>query len=260
MLGGSFGRSFFDDMEKDPFFKIPQHTRRQQDMFDNMLGFGQTDRHHGQLNQTETNEKRAVAPFSMFDEDFGFENMFGRMRNMMSSMEKQFTAARNNQDTNCFSQSSIMTYSKDGERPPKFYKAAISTRTAPGGIKEVKKAEHDSERGVQKMAIGHHIRDRGHVRERLHNTKTGYKNEDQNFINLNESEAEQFHREWDEKTRQYTRGDWNSVDSISNWLSQIQSKWRGIAWMTTFMMRDEERGTLTENGTSCFQVRFDMQY
>lgn len=61
-------------------------------MFDNMLGFGQTDRHHGQLNQTETNEKRAVAPFSMFDEDFGFENMFGRMRNMMSSMEKQFVS------------------------------------------------------------------------------------------------------------------------------------------------------------------------
>lgn len=66
--------------------------RRPLDMFDNMLGFGRTDRRPGPSNRTETNKDRAVAPFSMFDEDFGYESMFGRMRNMMSDMETQFVS------------------------------------------------------------------------------------------------------------------------------------------------------------------------
>ena len=53
-------------------------------------------------------------------------------------------------------------------------------------IKETKKMERDSTSGMEKMAIGHHIRDRGHVIERSRNRRTGNQDENQEFINLDE--------------------------------------------------------------------------
>ena len=53
-------------------------------------------------------------------------------------------------------------------------------------IKETRQALRDSESGVEKMAIGHHIQDRGHVVERKENHKTGEKELNQDFQNLDE--------------------------------------------------------------------------
>lgn len=53
-------------------------------------------------------------------------------------------------------------------------------------IKETRQAVKDSESGLEKMAIGHHIRDRGHVVEKKYNKKTGEKELNQNFQNLDE--------------------------------------------------------------------------
>lgn len=50
----------------------------------------------------------------------------------------------------------------------------------------MKKAERDSESGMHKMAVGHHIHDRGHVIERSQNVRTGDQSENQDFINLDE--------------------------------------------------------------------------
>lgn len=110
-----------------------------------------------------------------------------------------------------------MTYSKVGNEPPKVFQASSSTRCAPGGvrmydvficlchphlprsdppihlnichcqqIKETRRAVKDSESGVEKMAIGHHIHDRGHVVEKKYNKKTGDKELNQNFHNMDE--------------------------------------------------------------------------
>jgi hypothetical protein len=67
-------------------------------------------------------------------------------------------------------------------------------------VKETKKAVKDSRSGVQKMAVGHHIGERSHVIERRVNAKTGEKAQNQEFINLDESEAGEFGEEWREKT------------------------------------------------------------
>lgn len=53
-------------------------------------------------------------------------------------------------------------------------------------IKETRKAVKDSESGLEKMAIGHHIQDRGHVIQKAKNSKTGDEEVNQNFINLDE--------------------------------------------------------------------------
>lgn len=41
--------------------------------------------------------------------------------------------------------------------------------------------ERDSESGLEKMAIGHHINERGHVIERSRNRRTGDQDESQEF-------------------------------------------------------------------------------
>ncbi|XP_023788523.1 myeloid leukemia factor 1 isoform X5 [Cyanistes caeruleus] len=95
-----------------------------------------------------------------------------------------------------FSSSSMMTYSKVGDGPPKVFQASAQTRTAPGGVKETRKAVKDSETGLEKIAIGHHIHDRAHVIKKSKNSKTGDEEMNQEFINLDESEADTFDEEW----------------------------------------------------------------
>lgn len=55
-------------------------------------------------------------------------------------------------------------------------------------IRETRQAMRDSESGVERLAIGHHIRDRGHVMERSRNRRTGDHEERDDYINLEESE------------------------------------------------------------------------
>lgn len=51
------------------------------------------------------------------------------------------------------------------------------------------------------MAIGHHIGDRAHIIEREQNLRSGDQEERQDFINIEEDEADDFNREWEQKTR-----------------------------------------------------------
>ncbi|XP_054454480.1 myeloid leukemia factor 1 [Anoplopoma fimbria] len=130
-------------------------------------------------------------PFGMFD------NMMSSMKNRMQEMHKNFENMDSN--TYSFSSSSVMTYSKAGNEPPKVFQASSSTRRAPGGIKETRQAVKDSESGLEKMSIGHHIQDRGHVVEKKYNKKTGQKEFNQDFQNMDESEAQTFDDEWQQE-------------------------------------------------------------
>lgn len=47
----------------------------------------------------------------------------------------------------------------------------------------------DSESGLERLAIGHHIGDRAHIMERSRNRRTGDREDRQDFINLDESES-----------------------------------------------------------------------
>ncbi|XP_075426685.1 myeloid leukemia factor 1 isoform X8 [Ascaphus truei] len=99
-------------------------------------------------------------------------------------------------DTHSFRSSSVMTYSKTGDEPAKVFQATSQTRKAPGGIKETKRSVRDSESGVEKIAVGHHIKDRAHVVKKSNNKKTGDQELNQEFLNLDESEAPLFDDEW----------------------------------------------------------------
>ncbi|XP_052894465.1 myeloid leukemia factor [Anopheles moucheti] len=99
-----------------------------------------------------------------------------------------------------FCSSSVISMTS-GPNGPQVYQATSSTRTGPGGIKETRKTVQDSRTGTKKMAIGHHIGDRAHIIEREQNISTGLQEERQDFINLDDEEAEDFDREFQTKAR-----------------------------------------------------------
>ncbi|XP_052542568.1 myeloid leukemia factor 1 isoform X1 [Tympanuchus pallidicinctus] len=168
------------------------------------------------------------------DPFFAMDRMMSNMRNSMLEMQRKFDDLSVHPDAHTFSSSSVMTYSKVGDEPPKVFQAAAQTRTAPGGVsrlemqqeggmlllqskvfygfsayscsrqvKEIRKALKDSESGVEKMAIGHHIRDRAHVVKKSKNRKTGDEEMNQEFINLDENEAQSFDEEWQKEISKF---------------------------------------------------------
>lgn len=156
------------------------------DMSRSLFPFGSMD-----SSDTMTN------PFDMFD------SMMSNMRNRMQEMHRNFENMSTDSNTHSFSSSSVMTYSKVGNEPPKVFQASSSTRHAPGGIKETRQAVKDSESGLEKMSIGHHIQDRGHVVEKKYNKKTGRKEFNQDFQNMDESEAQSFDDEWQQEMAKF---------------------------------------------------------
>ncbi|KAK7172389.1 hypothetical protein R3I93_004649 [Phoxinus phoxinus] len=193
--------------EEDPFFSDPfqvHHERMRQMMRGFSDPFGQgfmpsiTDRGAGQPNTSpNTRPDRELDffgnPFSMIDS----------MRNRMEAMHRNFENMASDSNSHSFSSSSVMTYSKMGDEAPKVFQASSQTRCAPGGLKETRKSLKDTESGQEKMSIGHHIQDRGHVIEKKENRKTGEKELNQDFQNMDETEAQSFDDEWQREVSRF---------------------------------------------------------
>ncbi|XP_047584827.1 myeloid leukemia factor 1 isoform X4 [Lutra lutra] len=81
-------------------------------------------------------------------------------------------------------------------------------------IKETRKAMRDSDSGLEKMAVGHHLHDRAHVIKKSKNNKTGDEEVNQEFINMNESDAHAFDDEWQNEILKYKPvGQWRNVEN-----------------------------------------------
>ncbi|XP_010715296.1 myeloid leukemia factor 1 isoform X2 [Meleagris gallopavo] len=183
-------RSFSDPFGRDPFLSITDGRERA------------ADRRARQDSQVALRgNRRQDADFG--DPFFAMDRMMSNMRNSMLEMQRKFDDLSVHPDAHTFSSSSVMTYSKVGDEPPKVFQASAQTRTAPGGVKETRKALKDSESGVEKMAIGHHIRDRAHVVKKSKNRKTGDEEMNQEFINLDENEAQSFDEEWQKEISKF---------------------------------------------------------
>ncbi|NXK50295.1 MLF1 factor, partial [Chauna torquata] len=176
-------RSFSDPFGRDPFLSITDGGERA------------VDRRARQDSQVALRGNRR--PF------FAMDRMMSNMRNSMLEMQRKFDDLSVHPDAHTFSSSSVMTYSKIGDEPPKIFQASAQTRTAPGGVKETRKALKDSESGLEKMAIGHHIHDRAHVIKKSKNRKTGDEEMNQEFINLDETEAQTFDEEWQKEITKF---------------------------------------------------------
>ncbi|XP_072036618.1 myeloid leukemia factor 2-like isoform X4 [Amphiura filiformis] len=216
--------SGFRHFEDDPFFRdIHERHRQQMSMMGSMfsadpffsaptsrrdptlaLEGGSSSRRHRDLTPRQETRPRysdpfAMSPFGMMDGGIG--SMFGNMQAMMGNMHQSFERMANDPNSHSYSSTSVMSYSNTGEGAPKVYQASSSTRQVPGGVKETRRTVRDSEKGVEKMAIGHHLGDRAHIIEKARDARTGQVEENQEFLNLDESEAPSFNREFTTRTR-----------------------------------------------------------
>ncbi|KAL4221393.1 Myeloid leukemia factor 1 [Mactra antiquata] len=206
-----FGRSMFREMEQDDFFSgHSEHMRQMEQMMaDPFRGMGMIDngRSHDDGRRRRTDNRQgqsnAMSPFGQFP---SFGSMFGNMDRMMADMDRAFVQASQNGDGHSFQQTSVMSFSKSGDGAPKIYQASTATKRGPGGIRETRKALRDSERELEKMSVGRHIRDRGHEIEKHRNTRSGQMEEMQNYRNIDEKDAESFNREWQDQARTAFRG------------------------------------------------------
>ncbi|KAM4895209.1 myeloid leukemia factor 1 isoform 3-T3 [Sylvia borin] len=196
-------RSFSEPPGRDPFPRLPEGRARA----------GRRD------TRVEPRGPRRATSFSLMpfagfgfgigqDTDFGdpfsaMDRMMSNMRNSMLEMQRKFDDLSIQPEGHSFSSSSMMTYSKVGDEPPKVFQASSQTRTAPGGVRETRRALKDSESGLEKIAIGHHIQDRAHVIRKSKNAKTGDEEMNQEFINLDESEADTFDQEWQKEIMKF---------------------------------------------------------
>ena len=57
-------------------------------------------------------------------------------------------------------------------------------------VKETRRSVYDSESGVKKMAVGHHLGERSHTIEQSQNFLSGKRVERQDFVNLEEGGSE----------------------------------------------------------------------
>lgn len=127
--------------------------------------------------------------------------MFPDMNQMMANMQGQMGSAGANPNGSFYSSSTVMSYSSDPSGgQPLVYRRSESTRQH-GDVRETRRQVQDSHRGVDEMAIGHHIGERGHVIEKSKNRHTGDVEENTELINLDDDEARAFDQEWQSRTR-----------------------------------------------------------
>ncbi|NXU49134.1 MLF1 factor, partial [Turnix velox] len=197
---------------RDPFAAHHEHMRQMMRSFSEPFGgalcVGEADGGERRVERRARPDSqlalRGNGRVSNFGEPFfAMDRMMSNMRNSMLEMQRKFDDLSFHPDAHTFSSSSVMTYSKVGDEPPKVFQASAQTRTAPGGVKETRKALRDSESGVEKMAIGHHIHDRAHVIKKSKNRKTGDEEMNQEFINLDENEAQTFDEEWQKEIMKF---------------------------------------------------------
>ncbi|NXH60661.1 MLF1 factor, partial [Rhabdornis inornatus] len=187
-------RSFSEPFGRDPFLSLPEGGERPAER--RAEGRGQQD------SQVATRGPGRDVDFG--DPFSAMDRMMSNMRNSMLEMHRKFDdLSIQPSGGHSFSSSSMMTYSKVGDEPPKVFQASAQTRTAPGGIRETRRALKDSESGLEKIAIGHHIQDRAHVVEKSRNSRTGDEEMNQEFINLDESEAANFDEEWQKEIMKF---------------------------------------------------------
>ncbi|CAH2044207.1 unnamed protein product, partial [Iphiclides podalirius] len=178
--------SLMADVEDDPFFgSHMRHMRQMNNMMNllfsdpfSMMGGGRA------LALSGPQHNNSLMPFMP----------------QMPSLNRLFSADLDGQMSagSSFSSSTIVMSSGPNGKPQVF-SSSSSTKIGPNGVKETRKTLQDTRTGTKKMSIGHHIGERAHLIEREQNYYSGEAEERQEFINIEEEEAEDFDREFQTK-------------------------------------------------------------
>jgi myeloid leukemia factor 1 len=130
-------------------------------------------------------------PFALVNQMMGMNHMSG------GGINGGMQVINSDPNSQIFSSSSVVSYSNTGDGKPKVYQESTQMRQGPGGVKETRKMVRDSEKGIEKIAVGHHIGDRAHVIERQ--KVRGEVEEIVNLENLDDEQVNEFNQEFESK-------------------------------------------------------------
>ncbi|RCN37131.1 hypothetical protein ANCCAN_16973 [Ancylostoma caninum] len=181
---------------------------------DDFFGFGGMHRAmHHQFREMDRMMNAMLDPFGMMMGGMGMiEGPYGRsppppvhrmlarpfdpfrgVGGLFSAMEDLQERAMNDPHSHVFTQSTMVTIGEDGQ--PRVVENSVRKS---GDVKETRRSLRDGER--EEMAIGHTIGDRTHIIEKKRD-KDGNVRRQQRFVNLDESAAEDFDREFQSRAR-----------------------------------------------------------
>jgi len=178
------------------------------------IGFNEMDDMFGRMDRMMasmmTNMNDMIAPFgSPFPMISAFNPPMDPMSRLMSSnalfpmSSMSFSQHMSPQSSYYSTSSSVMSMTTDMSGRPQIYESSHSSHSGPGGVRETRSSVRDSRTGLQKMAIGHHIQDRGHVMERARNCYSGEEELNNEYINIEEEEAPEFNQEFRQRIGGY---------------------------------------------------------
>ena len=202
--------SIMNNFMMDPFFNPHQQQQQQQQRTNS------NHSNHGSSHRNNQNNNMSLSPFGSMASPFERHNQlmqqmnsnpFALMNQMMSMNNfgggvQHFSSSDPNSQV--YSSSSVVSYSNSGDGKPKIYQESTQMRQAPGGVKETRKMVRDSEKGIEKVAVGHHIGDRAHVIERQ-KLRGGNIEEIVNLENLDDEQVNEFNQEFETKIASHMR-------------------------------------------------------
>lgn len=135
----------------------------------------------------------------------GFMNpMSMMMMDPFQSMQQSMSLANNGTNNNggfSYCSSSVTTYTTDERGRPQVYQRSNEVKHGPNGLRETTAAVRDSRTGHQELAIGHHLREKAHIKKKSKNAYTGEEEQTEDLVNLDESEADSFEQTWMQQAR-----------------------------------------------------------
>jgi len=170
-----------------------------------------------------------LSPFDMMNQMSPMMN--NQIANPMNSMNNQLSMFGGPSKMSVFSMagmpgqsvsysSKVMSISNDGTGRPQVYEQTSSSICGPNGVRETKETVKDSRTGLQQIKVGRHINDRGHLKQKKRNVYNGEESEEEEFVNIDETELDQFHSEYQQKTKDFRQ----KYQSIANHPNQSRNR------------------------------------
>lgn len=144
----------------------------------------------------------------------GFMNPMSMM--MMDPFQSMQRADQSGNGGFSYCSSSVTTYTTDEHGRPQVYQRSNEIKQGPDGLKETKDAVRDSRTGHQELAIGHHLKDKAHIKKKTKNAYTGEEEQVEDLVNLDESEADTFEQTWMQQARNASLYNQIGYDGYSN--------------------------------------------
>lgn len=126
------------------------------------------------------------------------------MMNPFQNMQNALSMAHNGSNGGMsYCSSSVTSYTRDEQGRMQVYQQSNEVKQGPDGLKETKSAVRDSRTGHQELSIGHHLKEKAHIKKKSKNAYTNEQEECEDFVGIDETEADAFEQNWQRQAQSF---------------------------------------------------------